>query len=233
MKRHGLWRFHRQAKSVKDFRWWVPEETERVYRMIDALRVGYGAKAEYSNADAIVKCAKRYASLYRASIRTVGEWNGLVSRIAERAGFTHHATMRAAMIEGAREKSRIRFFFNEEFSRPHAPSVDCLTRRAESIAKARLERLSTMPPCRWCGSPVLMRESWGAYSEYTGVHCNSRDCRRIHYLSRKRQSQGGIDLTPRQEKASPYESWDTQRVANYLALRAKESKNGSKQHQGR
>lgn len=83
-------------------------------------------------------------------------------------------------------------------------------------------------PCRWCGCRVYYKESWKDY--YGNVRCNGPDCRRIEYLQNKPQSLGGIDLTPRQRKSTPTQAWATIKVANYLALKAKEKRNGRKKH---
>lgn len=67
--------------------------------------------------------------------------------------------------------------------------------------------------CKWC-----MRVFFPTFTAQPGkqYHCGSRDCRRIEYLSNRFQSQGGIDLTPKQRQLVRQENWQTQRVANYL-----------------
>lgn len=97
-----------------------------------------------------------------------------------------------------------------------------------------LKRLPAKRPCRWCGSVVWYRESdrfslihgW----PHPGVHCNSRDCRRMSWLADKPQSKGGIELTPSQRASLQYSAWDTQRAINYLNLVAKEIKRARKQN---
>ena len=97
MKRHGLWRFHYEAREVRRVypdtaaRWWIDEEVKRTYRMIECMHSGWGRVSMWSNADAIVVCARRYARLYKQPLINVGQWNELCRRIAKRAGLTHHA----------------------------------------------------------------------------------------------------------------------------------------------
>lgn len=87
-------------------------------------------------------------------------------------------------------------------------------------------------PCKWCGRRVFPKPSWPEFQctkgySARGVHCNSKDCRRMNWLQNTPQKRGGIDLTPRQRASLDYEAWDTQRALNYLLLIAKEKTHGS------
>ena len=151
MKRHGLWRFHFEAKAVRErftsyaVRWWIEDERERVIRLIDSIHAGYGGRWTYSNADAIVVCAKRYMRRY-GGVRTVGQWNELVKRIARRAGYDHHTTIKAASLHYAhRDKSPI-YFHDLDFGcartgRPYARfSISQIEDRRYLISLARQRR---------------------------------------------------------------------------------------------
>lgn len=100
-KRHGRWRFFYEARMAREqyadysLRWWIPEEEERVYRMIECRHSGYGRTMMHSNATAVIRCANRYIRLHGVRRVTAQDWNNLCNLIAERAGFTHHATIRA------------------------------------------------------------------------------------------------------------------------------------------
>lgn len=143
MKQHGLWRFYREARTVQQrlgLRWWVEDEAPRIAGMIRALHSGYGRTLYPSNATAIMVCARRYMRMYRAQVRTVGEWNALCLRIAHRAGYTHASTLRACLLPGVyRDKSVVRF--RPDFPDDSAPRVLAtwpeLKARAERIAEAR------------------------------------------------------------------------------------------------
>ncbi len=119
MKVHGLWRFHHEARKARELfkdlsiRWWVDEELEQCRRMMSVMHFGWGRRAQFSNADALVACAARYRRMY-GGIRTVGEWNALILRIAKRSGYDHHTTLKSAQVHYAyRDKSPIFFHVSE------------------------------------------------------------------------------------------------------------------------
>lgn len=159
MKSHGLWRFHHEARRVRELfptyqvRWWIDSEIERVYRMIECVHSGYGRTAMFSNADAIVRCARRFARLYKQSIQNVGQWNALCERIAGRCGFTHSATMKSCLVNDApRQKSIIHFSdFDKEIGRPNIDrDFRQVMERAARLASVRRQLIhrhgTTNPP---------------------------------------------------------------------------------------
>lgn len=85
-------------------------------------------------------------------------------------------------------------------------------------------------PCAWCGMQTFFRESWFSRFGNRKIHCNAPECRRAHHLQHIPQSRGGIDLTPSQRKSTSREAWDTQKAINFLILRVKEIKRGSRKH---
>lgn len=119
-KRHGIWRFHYEATKAREsfphlsIRWWIDDERDLLARMIPCMYIGYGGRFSWSNADAIIVCAKRYARRF-GGVRTVQQWNELVNRIAKRAGFTHHATLRAAEMHHEHRKGSPIFFHEQHF----------------------------------------------------------------------------------------------------------------------
>ena len=149
LKRHGLWRFHRLAKVAlkHGVRWWVEDEAPRVHRLIQATYIGYGGKIGPSNADALIACAKRYIRRYNIRCVTVEQWNDLIERLADRSGFDHHSTMRAALIQKCSKKVRL------DWERPLWAETD---KQCESIPPSPKwsneeikERLDRMKAFKW------------------------------------------------------------------------------------
>lgn len=161
MKRkvHGLWRFHRGIKQVqrtyetaRNLRWWVDEERFLLLDRYDTLFGTYWYRyAGYTHADAIVRCARRYIRMFAPQIRRVAEWNDLVLRIANRAEFTHHATINAVLIKHSLPRSLVRWFNDsDDTQRPWAYIEDQVRRRYERIKEARQKRIDST--CRVCGT---------------------------------------------------------------------------------
>jgi hypothetical protein len=211
MKKCGLWRFHREARAVRERtgnRWWVDDELEAVYNGISYSNISTGWNNKITNANLITKCAKRFCSLYSVPLRTVADWHTVVEYIAQKSGLEHSSTMKALRIDRGRDKSPLRWYLgrkHDEFSLPHAMPMDYLRKRADNIAEARRKRIDweqrTFKPCRWCGAVIRFKESW--LDANKTIRCNDKECRRIDYLSRICKTHGGIDLTPTQEKAIP------------------------------
>jgi hypothetical protein len=154
MKRHGLWRFHYESTQARNrykdvpMRWWIPEEEERCYRMISCMFMGQGWSNRWSNADALVVCAKRYARRF-GGVRTVADWNALILLIAKRSGYTHYATLRSAeMHYTERRKSPIRFsdkhLGDGRSSRPYCrfSSPEIQARHAQIIEARRIREMN-------------------------------------------------------------------------------------------
>jgi hypothetical protein len=228
-KKHGLWRFHYEAKRVEKHgaRWWIDEELPMVRRLIESLHSGYGGRWTYSNADAIVTCAFRYVRRFKVECSTVRQWNELVAKIAGRCGYTHTSTMRSAQIHGlinARLDWTLPEWWTHE-NRTFVPSQKWTLRDVER----RLERWKAnvkKKPCRWCCKPTVYKDQWQRYDG--SIRCNAPDCRRMDYLEHVPQSRGGIDLTPAQRRELVPQAWPQQRAINYLLLRSKELKRATR-----
>jgi hypothetical protein len=170
-KRHGLWIFHYEARKARErysdlaIRWWIDEEQGKLRRMIDCMYIGYGNRYTWSNADAILVCAKRYMRRF-GGVHTVQQWNELVKRIAIRAGYTHHATMKSAEVHYEhRPKSPI-FFHASHFGegragRPYAKfRFQDIKERHMSILLAKRKRIEKENEERYAKHRHLIEQVW-------------------------------------------------------------------------
>jgi len=71
-------------------RWWKDDEIEKLVRMMDVQRCGWGFGWD-SNGAVIARCANRYIRRNKLRV-TVEGWQRLCSTIAKRCGYTHHMT---------------------------------------------------------------------------------------------------------------------------------------------
>lgn len=98
----------------------------------------------------------------------------------------------------------------------------CAQEAAEAgIAYSSTDAAPKPPVCRFCGQSVSTRKFRRHHSE---PHCQRRECRHMAWLAHTPQSRGGIELTPRQRKATPVPFFDQVRVVNYLTMKAAEAK---------
>lgn len=143
--RHGLWHIHRMYRLYrgKDFQlqWWL--DTVETYdlcmrawrsRWIYGQEIGYCTKIQI--------CISRYNRRYPGVIQTVGDYNELVRLIVKRSGWDHYTTLKAALLDGASQHSRITWsFYGDSFECVHSRFYSCSVRkRAENIARIRSER---------------------------------------------------------------------------------------------
>lgn len=163
MKRHGLWRFHHQINAVRaifpsafDLRWWVRDELQQLNNLRQ-YRFNSSAFGDsfYTHARAIIRCANRYIRLYKQPVFRVADWNSLCWRIAARAHFDHHATLKACLLEHCHPRSRLRkspWGEATEFDRPFAYDRHSIQARGKSLREARQRRIDSC--CVVCGEPA-------------------------------------------------------------------------------
>lgn len=92
------------------------------------------------------------------------------------------------------------------------------------IAYTSIDAAPKVPACRFCGQSV---NTTRFRRHHDTPNCQRRECRHMAWLANTSQSQGGIDLTPRQRKATPAVLFDQVRVINYLTVKAAEAKRSS------
>jgi hypothetical protein len=146
----GLWRFHRCAHDVlkrSGFRWWIPEEENRVYRIVSITN--FGTWSTYTHADAVIRCANRYLRRIGKTCVTVKEWNSLCNAILNKGKFSHYATSRVCIFDGYRDRSPLRID-EDQYLRPRAgPTLWQITERLSRIKKWYEERCKRK--CVLCG----------------------------------------------------------------------------------
>lgn len=125
--------------------------------MIDFRHFGLGRNAQFSKADALAACAARYRRMF-GGVRTVGEWNALIDRIAQRSGFNHHTTLTSAKMYYAHRSGSPIFFHDEAANvrgaRPYAKFLrrdieERLSRLKLAIDRRKREREEIEAECRY------------------------------------------------------------------------------------
>jgi hypothetical protein len=101
-------------------------------------RIAYASLAER-----VIRCTNRYARRF-GGVRTVADWQELALHIADRAGFTHQATIRAITFDNFRSRSLICIGKTQDhecrFPWPKWSSRE-VCERAKKINAVRQERL--------------------------------------------------------------------------------------------
>ena len=137
---HGLWRIHRAMRSYKhhhhrDWEWWNDSSKIDIAYTLYLCRSSLFRKEYYEIVNA---CAYRFTRRWRFRIRTVKDYNNLVSTICRRAGFGGQ-TRRASII---RHRDRAVITIDGGWARPRFFDYEVID-RAKSIAKLREEKRRT------------------------------------------------------------------------------------------
>lgn len=258
MKRHGLWAFHYEARQAleyyrrPDLRWWNDLEIEKIRSLVSARHCGYGRNLMHSNADLVMVCAARYIRRFGLRCVNLRQWIEICARIAKRAGFCHHMTVRKFSLDngyGNRRNPRITIHLLGEVGSLRHVSVEAkwyphdVEERAKQLQAARAKAIAAEDAairarlfgrserhvderyrCSFCGGRITNpRFNPSKYAD--GIrHCSQHACREMAYLSHTPQSRGGIQPTPRQSKAMSGQLHDMVRVMNYLQLKADQAK---------
>lgn len=178
--------------------------------------------------------------LAKSGRMTVGEANALLWKICLRYSGTPERTFEASKIDGMGRVTLNKvgsvvatFEFWKARSQSYAAVSEAQERQiahsdtdTKHLWRAGGSKYEPLKPCRWCGTNVPFKKEWIDFQDT--IRCNARDCRRIDFLRYKKQSHGGIALTPAQRNQAGPESFNTYSVINYLAIVAKEAKRANR-----
>jgi hypothetical protein len=148
VKQHGRWVYHRAFKSARKYseglEWWHSEEAAHMLLRRHMAMNAWNPRIAYASlAERVIRCTNRYARRF-GGVRTVADWQKLALHIADRAGFTHQATIRAITFDNFRSRSLICIGKTQDhecrFPWPKWSARD-VYERAKKINAARQERL--------------------------------------------------------------------------------------------